>query len=70
METLRGFCRTMTWRQRKSYLICCLILRNVCYLKMEVAAAVIDTGRQLVEETYLLEGDGPLLFKGYIQRTQ
>ena len=37
---------------------------------MEVAAAVIDTGRQLVEETYLLEGDGPLLFKGYIQRTQ
>ena len=33
--------------------------------KMEVAAAVIDTGRPLVEETYLLEGDGPLLFKGY-----
>ena len=33
-------------------------------LKMEFAV-VIDAGRPLVEATYMLEGDGPLLFKCY-----
>lgn len=40
--------------------------KKVAFLKMELAA-VVDTGEPFVKSTYILEGDGPLVFKCYDQ---